>query len=389
MNLIANVCRFALKDDPSSDVIKAVIKLRDAISKDGLDMEARALSNLADKALTKNITMENKSITWSKSQLLNGNILTPSTPIPVDKENGSPLVEISFPADIKKNEKNHFFDLDVTNAIKGIVDEWEFSDKLKDNGISPSYSNLFFGEPGTGKTELAKYLAGKLGLPLVTARLDSLLSSYLGTSARNISTLFDFADKYHCVLLLDEFDAIAKYRDDSREVGEIKRVVNTLLQCLDRRKEKGIIIATTNHEKLLDPAVWRRFQNKICIKSPSFKVRGSIISSYLKPMSIDDNQMRFLSNVLEGFTPSDIENCISFIKRFTIINSSSEIDLFPAIKSFFVINAHYSNDIVDKIINGTEPELAKYLVSNINYSAQDVATLFDKHKSTVSRWLKG
>lgn len=82
----------------------------------------------------------------------------------------------------------------------------------------------------------------------MSARLDSLLSSYLGTSSRNIASLFDFVEKYNCVLLLDEFDAIAKYRDDSKEVGEIKRVVNTLLQCLDRRKEQGVVVATTNHE---------------------------------------------------------------------------------------------------------------------------------------------
>jgi hypothetical protein len=390
MNLIANVCRFALKDDPSKDVIKAIIKLKDAFLKEGLEVESRALAGLIDKSNNKTTNeLGGKKILWSKSKLMEGGALTPSTPLPVDKENGTPLVEASFPQELSDFERYHYFDDDVTNAINGIIKEWNYAEELQKNGIKPSYNYLFFGLPGTGKTELAKYLAFKLNLPLLTARLDSLLSSFLGTSARNISTLFDFADKFNCILLLDEFDAIAKYRDDNKEVGEIKRVVNTLLQRLDKRQGKGIVVATTNHEKLLDPAVWRRFQNKIMIPTPSVTVRGKIISSYLSPLILNESEKDFLSLVLDGFTPADIKNCIEFIKRFTIINRDESVDLYRAIKSYFFVNANHNNELVVSMLSGSEQQLAEILVNKIGYSIQDVSNLVGKHKSTVSRWLKG
>ena len=390
MNLIANICRFALKGSPNKDIVKAVIKYRDALQRDGLDIESRALSSLIDKIDDKKSTnLQRKEIVWSKSTFADGGVLSPSTPLPVDRENGTPLAEVSFPTELSGFDHYHFFNSDVTQAIEGIVKEWEFSEKLKEKGLLPSYNCLFFGLPGTGKTELAKYLSHKLNLPILTARLDSLLSSFLGTSARNISTLFDFADKYQCVLLLDEFDAIAKYRDDSKEVGEIKRVVNTLLQKLDLRQSRGVVIATTNHEKLLDPAVWRRFQNRILISLPSTDTRMKIISAYLAPHKILEHEKQFLCHILDGATPAEIKNCINFIKRFTVVNEEDTVSLYKAVRAYFAVNANNQTELSISMSDENEHKLAELLVNKYGYSIQDVSNLIGKHKSTVSRWLKG
>jgi SpoVK/Ycf46/Vps4 family AAA+-type ATPase len=188
---------------------------------------------------------------------------------------------------------------------------------------------------------------------------------------------------------LDEFDAIAKYRDDSKEVGEIKRVVNTLLQRLDIRQNKGVVIATTNHEKLLDPAVWRRFQNRILISEPKKEVRQNIITAYLKPLVLLEHEKQFLSLMLEGTTPAEIKDCINFIKRFTIINEEDTVSLYKAVRAYFVVNANNQTELSLCMSNENEHKLAELLVSKHGYSIQDVSNLVGKHKSTVSRWLKG
>jgi len=101
------------------------------------------------------------------------------------------------------------------------------------------------------------------------ARLDGLISSYLGSTAKNIRALFDFAAKTPCVLFLDEFDAIAKVRSDAQEMGELKRVVNSFLQNLDTLGRQSIVLAATNHETLLDAAVWRRFTYRLALTLPT------------------------------------------------------------------------------------------------------------------------
>jgi|SRR5208282_2899311 len=117
---------------------------------------------------------------------------------------------------------------------------WRFAIRLISFGIQPSKTCLIYGAPGTGKTRLALWIARKLDLPIVLVKLDGLMSSFLGTTSRNIGNLFGFANRHRCLLLLDEFDAIAKLRDDPQEVGGIKRVVNALLQNLDARKDLGL-----------------------------------------------------------------------------------------------------------------------------------------------------
>src|SRR6185503_3282947 len=189
---------------------------------------------------------------------------------------------------------------ELESALEALLREWDDDERLRSMGISPTHSCLIFGAPGTGKTLMSMHLAAKLGLPVVLARLDGLMSSFLGTTARNIGTLFEFANRYRCILLLDEFDALAKLRDDPQEVGEIKRVVNTLLQNVDKRTAIGFSIAITNHETLLDPAVWRRFEVRIRVPVPAEQEREKILQQYLQPLPTNPAEIRFLSWVTDG-----------------------------------------------------------------------------------------
>lgn len=150
--------------------------------------------------------------------------------VPVDSESRMTLADIVYP-----DENNASVILSKSNEEKldSFILSYQNADRLNSLGIGMPNTLLLYGPPGCGKTRCAYLIAKKLNLPLVIARLDSLISSYLGTTAKNIRTLFDFAQKMPCVLFLDEFDAIAKARDDSNELGELKRVVNSLLQNVD------------------------------------------------------------------------------------------------------------------------------------------------------------
>lgn len=185
--------------------------------------------------------------------------------VPVDSESRTTLADVIYP---DSNKTSVILSRSNAEKVDSFILSYQNADKLNSLGIGVSNTLLLYGPPGCGKTKCAYLIAKKLNLPLVIARLDSLISSYLGTTAKNIRTLFEFSQKMPCVLFLDEFDAIAKARDDSNELGELKRVVNSLLQNVDAMSSDSLLLAATNHEQLLDPAVWRRFDYKLEIELP-------------------------------------------------------------------------------------------------------------------------
>ena len=138
--------------------------------------------------------------------------------VPVDTESRTQLADIIYPSE---NNPEVILTRNNVEKINSFVLSYKNADKLNSLGIGLTNTLLLYGPPGWGKTECAYLIAKQLNLPLVIARLDSLISSYLGTTAKNIRSLFEFSQKIPCVLFLDEFDALAKARDDSNELGEL------------------------------------------------------------------------------------------------------------------------------------------------------------------------
>jgi len=178
-------------------------------------------------------------------------------------------------------------------------------------------SSALAGPPGTGKSFIAGHIAARLGLPLYVVRLDALVSSLLGDTAKNIRAIFDFANNSSAFLFIDEIDAVAKRRDDEKELGEIKRVVNTLIQGLDSVSSDTVIVAATNHAHLLDPAIFRRFPYTLDISLPDTSMRDQLWSIYLA--NDDISEIGALSKISEGLTGSDIKDLATSARRASIV----------------------------------------------------------------------
>lgn len=238
------------------------------------------------------------------------------TKVPVDSESRSMLADIILP-----NENNIQVILSKHNQeqLNDFIYSYKHADELNSLGIGVPNSLLLYGPPGCGKSKAASYIAKEIGLPLVIARLDSLISSYLGTTAKNIRNLFEFAQRTPCVLFLDEFDAIAKARDDNNELGELKRVVNSLLQNIDNLNENSLLLCATNHEALLDSAVWRRFDYKININLPDREARKQLIQLFLKTRKLSDKEVIEFAVVTEDLSGSSIEEIITKALRKSIL----------------------------------------------------------------------
>jgi len=168
-----------------------------------------------------------------------------------------------------------------------ILEERKNNSKLAKHNLPPANRLLLCGPPGCGKTMTAHAIAHELNLPIAYVRIDGLVSSYLGQTSVNLRKIFSSVSNQNIVLFLDEFDAIAKKRDDGHEMGELKRVVTALLQNFDNMPPNVFLIAATNHEHLLDPAIWRRFNYTINIGYPDADQRSELIHRWFKEYTVE------------------------------------------------------------------------------------------------------
>ncbi len=238
--------------------------------------------------------------------------------LPKDKEKQALLVEVENPAvtfdDVILREQTKV-------ALDRIIAEYRHIELLRTHGLSPKKKLLFVGPPGCGKTLCAKIISTELGLPLLYTRFDAIVSSYLGETASNLRKVFDYAAGGRWLLFFDEFDAIGKRRDDENEHGELKRVVNSFLQLLDGFHAPSLVVAATNHEELLDPALWRRFDEIVSFPPPSIQEIARLISMKIRNFPSTELSVKVLANSMRGMSHADVERiCFDAIKACVIEN---------------------------------------------------------------------
>jgi len=306
--------------------------------------------------------------------------------IPLDQESRLPMADVFYP--------NQLMDTQIVlnrlarEQVGKFLDYYENTNKLVSAGIKVPNTILLYGPPGCGKSKLANYLCLKTKLPLVVARIDGLISSYLGSTAKNIRTIFEYAQAVPCILFLDEFDALAKIRDDNNELGELKRVVNSLLQNIDQLQSGSIIIAATNHEQLLDSAVWRRFGFRILIEKPDEKSIKQLIHCFTNE-TFSDKELSLLSIAFNGLTGAEIEEiCQKATINSLIANKKLNIaSIFEAFFDFKKIFDDVNDCSTAKDIDTKKVNCLRGLDSK-TFSYATIAEILDVSKNYIHNILK-
>jgi SpoVK/Ycf46/Vps4 family AAA+-type ATPase len=234
--------------------------------------------------------------------------------IPIDRDRTVELIQVKWPK-FRLNEI--LLSAESEEIIQRILTEWRTRTSLAQYGLKPKRRILFFGPPGCGKTYCASVLAGELQIPLLVVKTDSLVSSLLGETSINLRKIFDsLNNKRQCVLLFDEFDSIGKSRIDQQEHGELRRAVSSLLQFIESSPPNVLLVAATNHPKLLDLAVWRRFDDIIEFPYPNENQIKELIQLKMKNFKFELNDYSEIILKLDNTSHADIERvCQNSIKN--------------------------------------------------------------------------
>ena len=269
----------------------AFYKTAEALIARELAANHHSLARDLKKALGSNREVNNKSSNQLKL-------------FPKDYQNGLELIQVE---ESSVDETKIILSKETQAKIERVIDEHRKVRQLAKYGYLPKKKLLFWGPPGCGKTFTAKYLAYELGLPLGIVQLSATISSFLGDTASHLQRVFNLAHNTPMVLLLDEVDAVGKNRDDPNDVGELKRVVNSLLQAMDGfRSQESIVIAASNHQYLLDPALWRRFDDIIQFPLPKKSEREVYLKILLNGISFNGS-VEYLARNMSSFSYADIQ----------------------------------------------------------------------------------
>jgi SpoVK/Ycf46/Vps4 family AAA+-type ATPase len=296
-----------IEGDANDDIVKVANKIIEEENKKGHSKLASRLKDI----LKKNIHSYSSFRGELKSLLPKG------VTIPTDKRYNIPLA-----SHIEREKLRHEMILpdEVERKISRIEQEFVARERLHHFALKPRQKILLYGSSGCGKSMTAERIAWNIGLPFLKVRFEAIISSYLGESATNLKKLFESLKTFPCVLLLDEFDFIAKARGKGHDVAEMHRLVNILLNLLEDYEAQGILVATTNIEGIIDSALFRRFDEIIEMPKPSEKEIFLLLKQTLSSIKTDTgiNWKTVIGN-LNGFSAALIVKVANDASKLAVI----------------------------------------------------------------------
>lgn len=262
-----------------------------------------------------------------KVQGQQGQHVGPTKPvIPIARPNGElgTLLQASYP---EVRFRDMVFDKETHISLKRILKEQESRQLFASYGLHPRRKFLLVGPPGCGKTSTAKMLAGELGRPLFVVRLEGLLSRYLGETSAHLSTIFDAMKKTIGIYLFDEFDSIGTFRGDTRDIGEVRRILSTFLQLIENDDSDSIIVAATNYEQMLDNALFRRFDDVMELSRPSISLLAEFLRRRLQFVIGPDTEISWghVAAQAHGLSFADMERASTDAMKAMLMNGQTYI----------------------------------------------------------------
>ncbi|MCF6219219.1 MAG: ATP-binding protein [Gammaproteobacteria bacterium] len=222
----------------------------------------------------------------------------------------------------------------IRAQLDEMIEEQHRAELLHAHNLSPRHRVLLAGPPGNGKTTLAEALATELMVPMIVVRYETLIGSYLGETSARLKKLIDYAKTQRCVLFFDEFETLGKERGDIHETGEIKRVVSSLLLQMDELPDYVIVVAASNHPELLDRAVWRRFQLRIELPTPTRAQLSHFIDSIGMHSQVSFGlAAETIAKRLLGSNFSEVEEfCLAVVRRAVLDQKTNNAKAITQLK---------------------------------------------------------